>query len=256
MFIGAIKKPVLTLPILIFLIFAVKSEAYDKDYPPYKFKVGPFKSLQSKPLVDYDHSEYKSSDGKVVVRLIEKDSESFDFDIKEDNNIVFKKNIRDTPFPYEVYREDVDGNNLKDFIVFSSYRMNGFSSWGLRVEIFLRKKEGGYQRIAYDGAYVGMEDFVDFNKDGKYEVIISGIYSGREHTYYSYDIYEFEDYKLVNADSKYKGFPKFVWFTNEPNDKDTIHLTSKERKVHVEEKNRSLTYEVVPSKSTVSVVRH
>lgn len=236
---------------LFLLTFPSVNYAYYEQYPPYTFKAGPFKSLKSKPLVDYDHPEYKSPDGNIVIRLIEKDSETFDFEIKEGVIVVTKQNIRDTPFPYEVYREDLDGNNLKDFIVFSSYRMNGFSSWGLRAEIFLKKEEGGYQHIAYDGAGIGIEDFVDFNKDGKYEVLITGVYSGSEHTYYSYNVYEFKDYMLVNADSKQKGFPKFIWFTYKPNDKNTTHLTNEEKQKHINDKNASIQYNILSGEKSV-----
>lgn len=115
------------------------------------------------------------------------------------------------------------------------------------IHIYLKKPEGGYQEISYvKDAGSGIEDVVDINNDGKWEVILTDLYGAKSHNYFSYSVYEFKDYQLVNADKKFKGFPKFVWFSNKNNDKDTTRLTAQERKKHVEEKNREIQYQVIP----------
>jgi hypothetical protein len=165
--------------------------------------------------------------------------------LQDGKSILINKNDNKEPYPYAVYWADLDKNGLNDFIVFYSYRTMGYSFMCEAVEIFLKKKEGGYQKISYDGTSFGLEDFVDLDNDGKNEVIITDTYSGDKHTYFVYNIYEFKNYKLLNANAKFKGFPKFIWFTYNANDKDTTHLTKQERFRHIEEINRRIRYQEI-----------
>ena len=190
--------------------------AYLENHPPYKFKDGAPKHLEVQPLKDLAKTESKY--------------------------IADKKNNQ-TVFLEEVYRVDLDGNGSDDFIVFSSYRGCGLAGYKYEVEILLKKGDNSYQKISYDTmANNPIEEFVDLDKDGKYEVIITDLYYGDKHNYFTYNIYEFKDYKLVNADVKFGGFPKFVWITNKPNDKDTAHLTKEQRMALTHEKDNSIKY--------------
>lgn len=185
--------------------------AYYENYPPYKFNQAPYKHLNAEPLADKDYPPF------------------------------IKKNS-DLSSPHRIYKFDIDGNGLEDFIVLLH---QGATSLGDEGEIYLKRQQGGYQKISYESSGIWIEDFTDINRDGRYEVIITDIYAGEKHNYFVYDVYEFKDYRLVNADNKFKGFPKFVWMTNKPNDKDTVHLTKEARSKHVEEKNRGIKYEVI-----------
>jgi hypothetical protein len=131
---------------------------------------------------------------------------------------------------------------LDDFIVLI---YSGAGTLIGEVNIYLRKKEGGYAKISYEAAGIGIEDFCDINSDGKYEVIIVDVYSGKNHNYLAQDVYEFQNYRLVNADRKFKDFPKFVWMTYKPNDKDTVHLSHKARAKHIFKKESSIKYQNV-----------
>ena len=102
---------------------------------------------------------------------------------------------------------------------------------------------GGFEKISYYTFDAGIEDFIGPDKNGKYKVIITGFYQGNRHNYISYNIYEIKNYHLINADAKVKGFPKFIWYSNKPNDKDSGSLTQQERHLHAKEKNNSIHYE-------------
>ncbi len=221
--------------LFIFLIIAITcfsyfSFAYDESHPPYKFKDGPFPSLDKEPLVSlFGKREYISEDKDVVVKFDDKGDSLF-FLVKQGDYILAKKEKKEEPYPDAVYRADIDKNGLKDFIIFYTHRGCGLAVVVMRTEIFLKKKGGGYQKISYDTFYSNIEDFVDLDGNGKYELIITDLYYGKKHNYWAYNIYKFKDYKLVNANSEYKNFPKIVWFTESPNDKDTTHLSLAERK--------------------------
>ena len=239
---------IIALACLSLLLSTGISFGYRDDYPPYEFKDGPPPHLKAELLVDLNKHDYKSEDGSIIARL--KDTGSgIDFLLKEGKYVLVSDNIKEAPTPRAVYRADLDGDGdgLTDFVVFNWYGGCGIEMNSFRVDIFLKKKTGGYREISYDTLSSGLEDFVDMNKDGKYEVIITDIYSGQKHTYFSYNIYEFEDYRLVNADKKFKGFPKFIWDTDKPNDKDTTHLTRWERLLHTKAKDGSICYEDIHS---------
>ena len=216
--------------------------AYEDSYPPYKVKDGPPSSLDLEALVDYDREEYKSEDGSIIAKLQET-SDDLDFLVQEGNYILAEKQNREIPFPFAVYRADVDGNGLEDFIIFSSYRGCGLGALSTMTEMFLKKPEGGYQRIYYDSFCSGLEDIVDLDNDGKYELITLDMHYAGKHNYWAYNIYRFENYKLVNADAEFEGFPKFIWYTDKPNDKDTTHLNSDQRKEFTRFKDRLIRYE-------------
>ncbi|MFA5115720.1 MAG: hypothetical protein WC486_00360 [Candidatus Omnitrophota bacterium] len=218
--------------------------AYFEEYPPYEFKNGPPKHLEAETLVDHGSKhDYKSEDGSVVARLMATDI-SLDFLVREGGYVLTRKNVQELPFPVgAVYWADLEGNGLKDFIIFYWWQAPGIMFPLCRVEIFLKKETGGYRKIYYDTLSPGLEDFADLDNDGKYEVIITDIYERGRHNYYSYSIYEFKGYELVNADNKFRGFPKFVWYTHNPNDKDTGHLTRQERLLHTKEKDAMIWYE-------------
>jgi len=228
--------------IISLLLFANVSFGYSDNYPPYRFKDGPPPHLKAELLVNLDKNDYRSKDGSIIAKL--KDTGSgVDFLLKEGKYVLANNNIKEAPTPYAVYRADLDGNGLEDFIIFNWYGGCGLAINSVRVDIFLKKKTDGYKKISFDTLSSELEDFVDMNKNGKYEVVITDIYGGQKHTYFSYSIYEFVDYQLVNADNMFKGFPKFVWYTNKPNDEDARRLTQRERFLHTKEKNKSIHYE-------------
>lgn len=218
---------------------------YDKDYPPYRFKDGPPKHLVAAPIVDgLDKNRYTSKDGRIEVRLNETFHKALDFLLK-DGDITLMRMGEDLgqAIPYAVYMADLDGNGLADFIVLSNYRGCGLAARMDKVDIFLKIASLKYIHIAYDTLDSGLEDFVDLNNDGRFEAIITDLISGKSHNYFGYSIYEFKGYKLENCDSKVKGFPKFVWYSYKPNDKDATQLTAKERFAAIRSKNNKIEYQ-------------
>ncbi|MBU2035786.1 MAG: hypothetical protein KKA59_08445 [Candidatus Omnitrophica bacterium] len=241
------KKQLIVAWVIVLIIqFSIPALAYFENYPPYKFKNGAPNHLKLEALVDFDKAEYKSKDGQVFVKFKET-PDSLDFIVRDGNItlVQLKDKKAGLPLPSAVYKIDLDRNGLEDFIILYSYRGSGLAASEDRMEIYLKKNDKEYQKISYDTMSAMIEDFVDLNTDGKYEAIITNFYSGLKHNYFTYNIYEIKDSGLFNADSKFKGFPKFVWITDKPNDKDTTHLTKEERIDHTEKKDKSISYEII-----------
>jgi len=199
------------------------SFAYRDDYPPFEFKDGPPTHLNIKPLVSGE-GDYKSKDGSVVVHLREAKLFEVEFFLKVGKTMLASSGQQMEGFPCSVYQADLDGNGLDDYIVFYNYRGTGLALCLDKVEIYLRKNNGTFKKIAYDTFNAGLEDFIGPDEKGRYKVIVTGFYEGSDrHNYFTYHIFEFKNYKLVNADSKVKGFPKCIWYTFRKNDQDARH---------------------------------
>ncbi len=241
-------KKITGLLLLLVLSFcsAKPAFAYWAEYPPYSFKNGPYPHLVAKSLVNLwgGPMEYRSADKKIYAKVEEPSFRVVKFLLKDGDLVLATNNTTadDPPYPYAVYQIDLNGDGLSDFVVFWNYRGNGLSGNDDRVELYLKKKDGGYQKIAFDTTVSGLENFVDLNHDGRYEVIISGWYNYNLHSYVTHSIYEFNGTKLVNADAKFQGFPKFIWFTKKPNDKQTTHLTADEKAVQVRLQDKAIEY--------------
>ena len=218
------------------------SFAYWDSYPPYRFKDGSPTHLNVRPLVDGE-GDYKSRDASIVVHLKERKPFEVEFSIKVGKATLVASDQHMEWFPSAVFQADLDGNGLDDFIVFYNSRGPGLGGCQDRVEIYLRKKNGGFEKISYDTFDAGIEDFIGPDKEGKYKIIITGFYQDGRHSYFSYNIYEFGSYQLVNADTKIRGFPRFVQYTYKKNDKDTGRLTQQERHLQTKDKNGSIHYE-------------
>ena len=220
------------------------SPGYDKDHPPYRFEDGPPKHLVAVPIVDNSNkNRFTSKDERVDVKLNETFHKELDFLLKGDDITLMRmeKDIGQA-IPYAVYMVDLDGNGLTDFLVLSNYRGCGLAARMDRVDIFLKVSARKYKHISYDTLDSGLEDFVDLNNDGRYEVIITNLTFEQDHNYFLYRIYEFKDCKLLNCDLKVKGFPKFVMYTFEPNDKDTMQLSASARALVARSKCREMEY--------------
>ena len=230
------------------LCFTVRAYAYFENYPPFKFSENAPEHIQAELLVDYDKPDYRAKDSKITAHLNET-SDSFDFILKDGDLILASLQERATPFPYAVYRADLDNNGLDDLIVFSSNRGNGLAAHLVVTDLYLKNIDGTYQNINYEGLGTEIEDFVDMNKDGKTEIIIMDMYGGEKHNYFSYSVYDIKNARLVNVDGKFKGFPKFIWFTDKKNDKNTTHLTQNEKAAHIRKVETGFKYQKVDGKN-------
>lgn len=240
---------------IILTCFSSNALAYLKDYPPYQFEDGPPDHLKIVALIDSSKSEYVSRDGKTSASL-KKTKSGIVFQVKDDGVVLISKKSKKLPLPYALYQTDIDGNGLNDFIVFYNYRdwfRNGIKED--MVEIFLKKSEGAYQKIAYDTISVGLEDFVDLNGDGIYEVIITKMDRIKRHNYFIYNIYEFDSFRLLNSDAKFKGFSKFIRYFLRPNDNDDLNISRKERLTLSDSNNKAVQQKAITSEKTPAVVK-
>jgi len=239
--------------------FQASASAYTENFPLHKFKGSQSKHLQIKPLVSSGdlyrtegNYEYRSEDENIIIKAGWPKDASYFLQIKEGGFVLVDEKTELNPTA--IYRVDIDGNGLKDFIVFKDYGGQGSGSWHDMVEIFLKEKEGVYHRIEYSTETASLEDFVDLNGDGKFAVIIEAQTLWNDvsrpdiaHTYSYWDIYEFKKFKLANANAKHKEFPEFLGWTFKPYVKDPWRMSREAKEQASKEKDISITYRLITS---------
>lgn len=238
--------------LIIALGLSLAASAYPEDYPPYSFAKGPFRQFPLTPIYSYSSKDSKVAFGDVTIEMIE-DGYLNHLYVKQRNKSIYS-GYACSPAT-EAYGGDLDGNGLEDIIVFHYSIANGLGLQGSEVVILLRESNiplkymevsigNGSQENHLAPVYPSTADFVDIDKDGRCEVIVCGFfygaYAGFEHNYFTYNVFRIVDFKLVNADKDFAGFPKFVWFSSDPNDKDTNKLPKTAREKHVAEVIESL----------------
>ncbi|MEE8423440.1 MAG: hypothetical protein V3S49_02765, partial [Thermodesulfobacteriota bacterium] len=91
--------------------------AFINNYPPYESNNGLFKKIDVETLIDSNKGVFRSKDNQILVSLTNT-GEDFEFIVREGYNNLVQKKSKDSPNPFSVYRIDLDGNGLKDFLIF------------------------------------------------------------------------------------------------------------------------------------------
>jgi hypothetical protein len=249
-------KKIIYVGIILTVLFSNSVYAHFEHYPPHTFKDGPYKHLEDKPILGLlagRDTPRVIQEGPIYAE-IDASEEGIYFIIRDGDLILVELERANDNSPDFVYWTDINNDGLKDFIVMYCDRGLGLDAYGGLIDIYIKSKTGSYTKISYHTLHIDEKDFVDMDGDGNYKVIITDMYSsdsrgqGKHHNYFTYNIYELSAGRLINADYKYKDFPKFVWITNDPNDKNTTHLTEKEKQAHTYQKDDLIKYESITSK--------
>ena len=258
------KKSIVLLTTFSFIcLHAAIGFAYLENYPPFKFNQKRPQCINATLLVDEKHSEYKSADGRVTAKLVWdtiKNEVSF---VLKSGQVVLKEEMQASIFetaPFAAYVADINSDGIPDFIVFSHNHSNSWITADDNVEIFLGDQAGEFKSITYKTKNADIKDFIDLNNDGKYKILrclqeVVGTRPAALHTYWHYNIYEINHYKLVNINAPGNGFPKFIWFTEKPSDEETTRLTTDQRKALSKDALDIAGRRLILSKSNKIIVR-
>lgn len=226
------KKTFLLLVVVVAFCLT-EAEAYMEEYPPFPFKSKKLPPhLKAEKLIEFRGETTIKAEG-LQVELFPLLEGGNKLRIKDSEGIIFETDEGVTPFVFAVYYADLDNNKLKDIVIFSDYRSCGLG-YKHRVDILFQVRRHTFSHIHYDTMCAGLEDFVDMDRDGVYEVIYADFYGVGGHHYFVYNIYEIKEAGLLNANKKYApAFPKFIWFTYKPNDKQSTRITREEKEEYL-----------------------
>ncbi|MCX6233064.1 MAG: hypothetical protein NTZ33_16165 [Bacteroidetes bacterium] len=118
---------------------------------------------------------------------------------------------------------DFNGDGLTDIKINVWYMGNGLASLYERVIYFFQTSEGRFNKISYKDMDKRVER--DFDKDGNFEIITMTLNSVKEHNYWTFDLFNYVDGKLINVDEKFN-YPIMIQYLNKSNYKITTKISS------------------------------
>ncbi|MEI6396284.1 MAG: hypothetical protein WCT12_34915 [Verrucomicrobiota bacterium] len=136
----------------------------------------------------------------------------------------------------EVFSCDLNKDGLPDFIVNVWSGGVGLAFFGTEVTFLLSSKVG-YRAASFYLYGFGKEDLVQFRAGGPVYFILNDLLGsddektldGRSHNFWVYQLYRIDGTRFVPAAADQPGFPKWVWYTDRDNHKETTQLTSEQK---------------------------
>ncbi|MCU0857879.1 MAG: hypothetical protein MUC65_05680 [Pontiellaceae bacterium] len=132
----------------------------------------------------------------------------------------------------EAYTSDLNQDGQPDYVIAYSCGGNGGNA-ALSLVTFLLSTGQGYALFCTESYEFGPLDFISV--EGKPRFInvclrpVEECRDGKQHNFWVYNLYAFDQGTLKVDNKKMPGFPKVVWFTYAPNHQETTLLTSKRK---------------------------
>lgn len=121
--------------------------------------------------------------------------------------------------PYPVYVADYNADSLMDIkFLIPNHGCGAYNNYS-RVVYLLQNLNGTFTKISYTDDFFEMDRNRlerDFDGDGKFEVVTQSFQRCLSHSYWLYNLYEFEGYDLVNVNDK-GNYPIMIQILNRIN---------------------------------------
>jgi hypothetical protein len=208
------------------------------QYPFEKFKSPEYKSLEFKMTEKENVLEYTKiatsffidkSDLEVSINGNYENSKT-NIQVKTERNS--KKYFEEIPTQGTdgLYIADFNGDGKKDFKIICFYMGCGLAGLNVRVIYFFQKENKEFTKISFDDKMYGNNRIErDLNGDGKFEIITMTIQYHKNHSYWLFNLYNFNNGNLVCVNNK-MNYPIMVQYLFKENYNVTRKLTRKEMK--------------------------
>ena len=220
---------------MLFLTFTltVKGQYSFEKFPAVKYRSYDWKIAESESHVKHSLllPEFFSNGKSLSIKL------TYFLDQPKDSEIHFgeseKKYYEDIPFTPigldSLRVADFNGDGLNDLKISSYYMGNGLASLNIRIIYFFQKKDNQFVQISFDDKMGDNRSERDFDNDGNFEIITMTLQGHKDHNYWLFNIYNFQEDKLVNVNSK-ASYPIMVQFLHRETFEITKNLTRREMK--------------------------
>ena len=125
------------------------------------------------------------------------------------------------------YVADFNGDEKKDIKIVCAYMGNGLASLNVRIMYFYQKENKEFTKIAFDDKIDGNRLERDINNDGKFEIITMTLQNHKNHNYWLFNVYNFENDSLICV-NKNINYPIMIPFLFRNNFKISTKITREE----------------------------
>lgn len=163
---------------------------------------------------------------------------NWDITIKNRNNEILSTPItlHSSPLPPEVFHADFNQDGAVDFLVAGGNMGNGLAASITYTAFFLSKDER-YSSVYFQGYDFSSKDVIRMKKNGPWYYIYCDLVSsygektrdGNLHNFWVYQLFRFEGARMVET-VDVAPFPKWVWYTENENHKETRQLNTDQKK--------------------------
>jgi hypothetical protein len=119
---------------------------------------------------------------------------------------------------------DVNGDNLTDVKLLIPYMGNGLAALNQRVIYLFQKGDGLFMKISYMDKMGAHTVERDFDKDNNFEILTMRLKGYENHSYWTFNIYNFKDGELVNQNARFD-YPIMIQYLYKENYKVTDKIS-------------------------------
>lgn len=124
---------------------------------------------------------------------------------------------------------DYNSDSLKDIKLNVSYMSSGLGM-SSRIIYLFQTSNNDFKKVSFDDNLKdGNRNERDLDKDGKYEIITMTLNNHRGHNYWTFDLFNYDNGKLINVDEKFD-YPIMIQFLNRHNFKITNKINREKMK--------------------------
>ena len=124
---------------------------------------------------------------------------------------------------------DINGDGLNDLKIIIPYLGNGIASLNVRVIYLFQKSVGDFTKISFDDKMNGNRPERDFDGDKNYEIITMTLTGYENHSYWLYNLYDYNSNGLINVNAK-DDYPIMIQFLYRENYQITDKITRQKMK--------------------------
>lgn len=124
---------------------------------------------------------------------------------------------------------DINGDCLFDIKIVIPYNGCGIASMNVRVIYLFQKSDGSFAKISFDDKMDSIRQERDFDGDGNFEIITMNLVGKENHSYWVFNLFEYKDNGLVNANSK-DNYPIMIQFLYRENFEITNKISREKMK--------------------------
>lgn len=124
---------------------------------------------------------------------------------------------------------DINGDSLTDLKILVPYMGNGIASLNVRVIYLFQKSDSEFTKISFDDKMYENRPERDFDGDKNYEIITMTLKGYMNHSYWLYNLYNYNANTLINVNAK-DDYPIMIQFLYRKNYKITDKITRQKMK--------------------------